>query len=179
MKVLLLCGSISKKSHTLALLRYCEELLQAAGAETVLWDLAKQPLPIALPEYHRDPSLNPDKTVQKFVATVNEVDLVVLGTPLYHGSFSGILKNALDNLKGNAFKGKWIGLAGNTSGVRADMVAFSQLRHVVNTMVGYTIQTQLKSCEDDYDETPTAYVLREESIQKRAKRFVEELVEKK
>lgn len=33
-----------------------------------------------------------------------EADFFILGTPNYHGSFSGILKNALDHLNMDYFK---------------------------------------------------------------------------
>src|SRR3989344_3116034 len=99
MKILLVCGSISQQSHTHAFLRFIEDLLKKQKVETVFWDLRTSPLPIALPEYHKDPLKNPDKTVQKFVRAVMDADGLVLGSPLYHGSYSGVLKNALDNLQ--------------------------------------------------------------------------------
>ncbi len=35
---------------------------------------------------------------------------IILGTPEYHGSFSGVLKNALDLMGFDEFEGKMIGL---------------------------------------------------------------------
>ncbi len=175
MRVLLICGSVAQKSHTRALVSHIEELLKQAGAKTEVWDLKTQPIPIVLPEYHQDPTKNPDVSVQKFVQSVENADAIVLGTPLYHGSYSGVLKNALDNLRGNAFKTKWVGLAGNTGSLRADMVAFSHLRHVVNTLVGYTIQTMVKTNEDDYEEVSGRYMVKSPTVLDRTVRFVQEL----
>ena len=176
MKIFLLCGSIAQKAHTNALLHHLAGLLKEKGNETVIWDLKAQPLPIALPEYHKDPTVHPDPIVRKFVDEVEKTDAVILGSPLYHGSYSGVLKNALDNLRGDAFHRKWVGLVGNASGVRASHVEFSHLRQVVNTMEGYGLQTQIGTAKTDYDEMPDAYVLKDEDIKKRCARLVEELL---
>lgn len=176
MKAILLCGSLANQSHTLALLRYLGELLTVKGVEVVMWDLKAKPVPFVLPEYHKDPSQHPDPVVKKLVAEVASVDFILLGSPLYHGSYSGVLKNALDNLHGDAFKGKWVGLVGNASGMRASHVEFSHLRQVVNTMSGYTAQTQIGTCREDYTETPDGYVLTSEDMKKRCDRLVNELL---
>ena len=131
MKVLLLCGSIAQKSHTNALLHYIEDLFIIEETDVLFWDLKTKPLPIAQPEYHRDPTQNPDKIVKEFVAEVESSPLIVLGSPLYHGSYSGVLKNALDNLRWNAFEGKWVGLVGNAGSMRANHAEFSHLRQVM------------------------------------------------
>jgi azobenzene reductase len=176
MKLLLLCGSIAQKSHTRALLNYLEEMLQENQVETIFWDLGEKPVPTAIPEYHHDPLQNPDPTVQEFVKAVASADALILGTPLYHGSYAGILKTALDNLKGDALRGKWIGLAGNVGSERADMVAFSHLRHVVNTLVGYTLQTQVKTAASDYDESGTEFTVTSSAIHDRCQRLIDELL---
>ncbi len=176
MKALLLCGSGSEKSHTRALLEYLDGLFKEKGHETRLWDLTQSPLLFVLAEYHKDPTVNPDKTVRDFVAAVEESDVIVLGSPLYHGSYTGILKNALDNLRADAFRGKWVGLVGNASGLRASHVQFSHLRQVVNTLVGYTAQTQIGTAKEDYDELADRYVLRDQKMKERCDRLVDELI---
>lgn len=176
MKVFLLCGSIAKKSHTNALLNYIKELFIAEKSEVLFWDLKAMPLPIAIPEYHRDPTLHPDKIVRQFVDEIENVDIIILGSPLYHGSYSGVLKNALDNLRWDAFEGKWVGLVGNAGSIRANHVEFSHLRQVVNTLVGYTAQTQVGACKEDYEEVLEKYILINDEVKERCQRLVEELV---
>lgn len=175
MKILLLCGSVAQKSHTLALLKYISDLLETKGELVTLWNLKTQPLPFVLPEYHKDPTQHPDETVRDFVAAVEDADIVVLGSPLYHGSYTGVLKNALDNLRGDALSGKWASLVGNAGGTRASHVEFSHLRQVVNTMNGYCAQTQIGTCRDDYEETEKGYILTNEDMKLRCERLVDEL----
>lgn len=134
------------------------------------------PLPIALPEYHGDPTLHPEKIVRDFVAEVEKADVIILGSPLYHGSFTGALKNALDNLRGDALHGKWAGLVGNAGGARASHVQFSHLRQVVNTLEGYTAQTQIGTCKTDYEDLAEKYVLRDQGMKERCERLVKELM---
>lgn len=176
MVVLLLCGSVAQKSHTLALLRHIERLFQDKGIRTNFWDLKTDPIPFVRPEYHRDPTQHPEKIVRKFVQAVEDVDVIILGTPLYHGSYSGVLKNALDNLRADPFRNKWVGLVGNAATTRADQVSFSHLRHVVNALVGHTAQTQVGTHRGDYEEQADAYVLIDEDIKERCQRLVDELL---
>jgi NAD(P)H-dependent FMN reductase len=176
MKVLLICGSVAKKSHTNALLHYIEELFVKEKCEVLFWDLKTKPLPVILPEYHKDPTQHPDKIVKEFVDKVEKSQIVILGSPLYHGSYSGALKNALDNLRWDAFRNKWVGLVGNAGGSRASHVEHTHLRQVVNTLVGYTAQTQVGTCRDDYSESPKKHVLVDEDIKQRCQRLVSELI---
>lgn len=177
MKALLICGSVAKKSHTLALLEYIQTLLQAKEHEAIIWDLKTKPLPFVLPEYHKDPTQHPDKVVKDFVAEVESADVVVLGSPLYHGSYTGVLKNALDNLRGDALAGKWVGFVGNAGGMRSSHVQFSHLRQVVNTLVGYSAQTQIGTCTEDYTELETGYTLHNPDMKQRCERLVNEFIQ--
>ena len=174
--VLLICGSIAEKSHTNALLHYIENLLQEKNASTRFWDLRIQPLIIAQPEYHHDPSKSPNEQVRTFSAAVEKADAIILGSPLYHGSYSGVLKNALDNLKSDAFKNKPIGLVSNSSGPRAGISACEHLRIVVRTLYGYALQSHIGTYRSDYTEEPTKYVLNDTEIQDRCHHFVDELL---
>lgn len=176
MKILLLCGSIAEKSHTLSLLEYIGRLFSEKNHEVSLWDLKQKPLPFALPAYHRDPTLHPDEAVRNFVDEIKQSDIIILGSPLYHGSFSGVLKNALDNLSYDALREKWVGLVGNSGSLRADHLELNHLRQVVNTLFGYSAQTHVGSNKADYSETDQGYVLEDEEIKKRCQRLVDELL---
>jgi NAD(P)H-dependent FMN reductase len=75
----------------------------------------------------------------------------------------------------DAFKGKWIGLVANQGSPSADMVAFTHLRQVVNTVYGYTLQTQVKSNKHQYSESPSGYVLEDQEVLARCVRLVDEI----
>ncbi len=176
MNVLLVCGSIANKSHTRALLVYLEGLLKKKGIETVFWDLQSKPLPIALPEYHQDPMQNPDYTVKKFVSEVDGANAFVLGSPLYHGSYSGVLKNALDNLYYDAFRNKPVALVSNGSSLRGTSTPCEHLRSVVRTLYGYALQSQIITGNENYGTEGSQYILTNEDIQDRCVRMTDELI---
>ena len=67
-----------------------------------------------------DDALPPD--VLKLRQEIAQAHALILGTPEYHGSFSGVLKNALDWLDGSELQGKMIGLVGVAGGA-ADRAA--------------------------------------------------------
>lgn len=90
--VLLVSGSPSVKSSLRDVLREVERQLAAAGVATDFLDLAAEPLP----------SFNPDGTYTAphyaaLKARVERADVLLLGTPDYHGTMSGALKNFLDH----------------------------------------------------------------------------------
>lgn len=172
--IMLITGSGSENSHTLALVRYIAALLQKQGVKTTIWDLQKNPLPFSDPDFHGDPA-HPNKEVRRFIHEVANAQGIVLGTPLYHGTFSGVLKNALDNLGSDAFKNKHVGLVSNAGG-GGNIQAVEQLRSVIRSLYGYALQTQIVSTEDDYTTIEGIKAVQNTSIKDRAKRLVDELV---
>ncbi len=174
---MLVCGSIANKSHTRILLRHIEKLLQKKGMETIFWDLREKPLSIALPEFHKNPLLTPNQLVKNFVTLVTNSDGFVLGSPLYHGSYSGVLKNALDNLYYDALRNKPVALVSNSSSIRNCAHPCEHLRLVVRAMYGYALQSQIGTANDDYADRGTEYELVNAEIKERCLRLVEELIQ--
>ncbi|HEX6258063.1 MAG TPA: NADPH-dependent FMN reductase [Candidatus Saccharimonadales bacterium] len=176
MKILILSGSVGKKSCTRTLLRCIEERLELQGYETVFWDLAIKPLPIIVPEYHSSQGHHPDKNVREFVALVEEADGFVLGSPLYHGSYTGVLKNALDTLPRDALAHKPVGLASHSSNPRSCIAPCNQLRPVVRALSGYSIQLQIGTTDEDYKTVKGDLAIRNQKVTKRVDRLVNELL---
>lgn len=175
-KILLISGSPAQGSHTRAALQALESLLQQLNINTELVDLAQTNLPICNPLFHRDPLQHPCENVQKFIAQVSQSTAIVLGTPLYHGSFSGLLKNALDHLASDAFEGKAVGLLSNGAGIRACMLPCEQLRAVVRAMCGIATQSQIGTTKSDFVHDGTQLKLENADILGRIQRMAKELV---
>lgn len=104
-RVAALVGSLRETSYTRLA---CEHVLETAAGynrvETDLIDLRA----FDLPPYnhdHDDPGDSAD-----LLARVERADAVVLGTPNYHASYSGVLKNALDYCGFDEFDGTTVGL---------------------------------------------------------------------
>jgi len=97
-QILLINGSTREPSYTRTLTTKVQEALIERGAQTILWDLRNSPLPIANPEFHSDPEQHTNPKVRRFVVHASNADAFVLASPIYHNSYSGTLKNALDHL---------------------------------------------------------------------------------
>lgn len=66
-----------------------------------------------------------------------------MGTPEYHGSFSGVLKNALDLMGFEEFEGKMIGLVGVSGGKMGALNALSGLRNIGRALHAWVIPEQV------------------------------------
>jgi FMN reductase len=79
-------GSSSERA-----LRYALALAEAQGSDVELFDGASINLPMYAPE-------SPARAdgAQKLIAALRHANGVILSTPCYHGSISGLVKNALD-----------------------------------------------------------------------------------
>jgi len=73
---------------------------------------------------------------------VKQADGVILGTPEYHGSFSGVLKNALDLMGFDEFEGKMIGLVGVSGGRMGAFDAMNSLRNIGRALHAWVIPEQ-------------------------------------
>lgn len=153
MHILLLCGSNhpAGRAHTRVLLEFLKSLLQQRGHTTTLWSLRDQPLPIAQAEFY-DLTPHPIPIVEEFRVTAAAADAVVLGSPNYHGTYSGSLKNALEHLPYNAFACRPVGLLSHGYGARGCNAPCEQLRIVVKAIHGYALCTQVASCAEDYED---------------------------
>ena len=92
MKGLIIVGSAKVGSHTNALAKYLVGQFDTHDLDVDIYDLAERPLN-QLDFSGTTPSIDEIKTnIKDFQEKVMAADFLVLGTPNYHGSYSGILK---------------------------------------------------------------------------------------
>jgi len=158
-KALLLNGSPRPGSRTGVLLEHLAGLLQKEGYQVEVVDLLKLALPFNDPLYHGEPREHPDPKVLAFVEQVDAARMIVLGTPLYHGSYSGLIKSALDHLDDQAFGGKAVGVVSQAAGIRVATQAAQHLAIVARTMYGRVSHRLIGTTKADYTETDGKFVL--------------------
>lgn len=174
-RIMLVSGSIRRPSYTCSLAGSVSEALTEHGAITTEWDLSDVPLPIADPSFHHNPSLHSDELVRKFVALADQCDAFVLASPVYHNSYSGVIKNALDHLAIPHFQYKPVGLIGH--GGNRSTQAVDHLRIVIRGLSGIAIPTQVCTAVSDYSEFGAGeYKLNAEDIRRRIEHFSLELI---
>jgi NAD(P)H-dependent FMN reductase len=67
---------------------------------------------------------------------------IILGTPEYHGGYSGVLKNALDLMGFEEFEGKMLGLVGVSGGAIGAFGAMNSLREVGRALHAWVVPEQ-------------------------------------
>ena len=92
LNVMAVIGSLHEKSVTKVAVKFVADGLRDAGCTVEVRDLAKEQLPLV----NTDISFTADY-YEQLKERVMAADVFVLGTPDYHGSMSGAMKNFLDH----------------------------------------------------------------------------------
>ncbi len=92
LNVLAVVGSLQRGSVTRVVIQHAAKQLRAAGASVDILDLLDEPLALYNPDTAHD---QPDFAILQ--ARVERADVILLGTPDYHGSLSSAMKNFLDH----------------------------------------------------------------------------------
>jgi len=131
-------GSLRAGSYTRRAVEIALEGAAETGAETRLIDLRDYNLVF---RDGKDDTGYPDD-VFRLRSEVKQAEGVILGTPEYHGSFSGVLKNALDLMGFDEFEGKMIGLVGVSGGRMGAFDALNSLRNIGRALHAWVIPEQ-------------------------------------
>ena len=176
LRILSIVGSPRPNSRVRIIIEDVRHVLgRGYGVENPVWYLGENPLPFVDPDGSGWSDSTSDD-LGRYIDLVRSSDGYVLGSPIYHNSFSGWLKNALDHASSREFGGKAFGLVSH-GGVRSTQ-AVDHLRIVVRGVLGTAIPTQI--CTDDTDMGPDGsgrLVITSAPIRDRIERFGGELVE--
>ncbi|UHA72597.1 NADPH-dependent FMN reductase [Paenibacillus sp. 481] len=130
MRVTLIAGSNRKQASTTQLVQYIATILRDKGHEATVIDLAEVQLPLYCPDGNGD-----DANVAKLKDAASAGELIVLATPEYHGSMSGVLKNALDFLGFEHFDNKVVLLASSAGGA-VGLHSLTHMQTVIRNLHG-------------------------------------------
>ena len=92
-RILGLGGSLRTGSSSAVALRYAIECVAQLGADAVL--LTTRDLDLPLYDDRPDPATYPDG-VRRLLAEIRRADGIIVASPVYHGTMSGSVKNAID-----------------------------------------------------------------------------------
>lgn len=125
-------GSLREESYTRVGLTVALSAAGKAGASTERIELRE----------HDIPSFNADQPpagdVELLARKLRASDAILLGTPMYHGSYSGVLKNAIDHCGFDEFEDKTVGLFA-VSGGAFPLTALEHLRSVCRSLNAWVL----------------------------------------
>jgi NAD(P)H-dependent FMN reductase len=128
-------GSLREESYTRIGIERALDAADTAGATTELLDLREYDLPVFDAD-HREAG-----DAVALTDTIYDADSILLGTPVYHGSYSAPLKNALDYCGFDEFEHKTVGLLA-VAGGSFPITALEHLRSVCRSLNCWVIPHQ-------------------------------------
>ena len=140
LKVLAVVGSLQRGSVSRVVIQYVAEKLQASGCDVDILDFLAEPLALYNPDTAHDlPGY------AELQARVERADVIFLGTPDYHGSVSGAMKNFLDHFW-HEFAGKLFAtvVASHEKG----LTVTDQLRTIARQCYAWTLPYGVSFTED-------------------------------
>src|SRR5277367_445036 len=156
-------GTLRANSTTERAMRYVLAAAERAGATTKLISGSSLQLPLYQPD-------NPERSAaaRDLVAELASADGIVLGSPGYHGSISGLVKNALDyaeDLRTDVrpyFSGRAVGCIATAGGWPGAVNTLGALRDIVHALRGWPTPAgaAINSSERAFDENGTCLVPR-------------------
>lgn len=130
------CGSLREGSYTrIALDHVLDAAADAGGASTDHIDLRALDLPVY------DADSNDAGDADDLRRRIREADSVILGSPMYHGSFSSPLKNALDYCGFDEFENTTVGLLA-VSGGSFTVTTLDHMRSVCRALNAWVLPHQ-------------------------------------
>lgn len=130
-----IAGSLREESASRLSLEHALLGAERAGAETDPVDLRNLELPLYDAD-HREAG-----DAAELRRRIRAADSVILSTPMYHGSFSSVLKTALDYCGFDEFENKTVGLLA-VAGGQFPITALDHLRSVCRALDAWVIPHQ-------------------------------------
>ena len=170
-KIVGIAGSLRSASYSQMALKVAAQKVAALGAEVEILDLRQMHLPFCdggseYPNY-------PD--VKRLQDTVNHADGLILVSPEYHGSVSGVLKNALDLMSFEQLSGKVTGFISILGG-QSNSNALNDLRTILRWVHAWTIPEQV-AIGQAWQAFTAEGTLSDEKLSQRLDQFAQSLVE--
>ena len=137
-KVVGIIGSLRQGSYSALALKEAVTRVEALGATVEILDLREMQLPFCnggdeYPDY-------PDVEILR--EKVKAADALILATPEYHGSVSGVMKNALDLMSFEHLSEKVTGMI-SVLGGQSNSNALNELRIIIRWVHGWVIPEQI------------------------------------
>ncbi|MFC4078247.1 NADPH-dependent FMN reductase [Salinithrix halophila] len=172
MKIIAVSGSMNATSTTRQAVKIIMKAAAEAGADTELIDLREWDLPMY--DCRPDENTYPER-VHTFRKKMLDADGFILGSPQYHGSITGCLKNALDFIGARELEGKFVALVGTAGGMMGATDTLNTLNIICRTLHAWPLPS-MPSVPRSYDAFLPDGNLKDEKLQQRIETLGEQLV---
>ena len=139
-RVVAVCGSRREGSYTRAALRYALDAADEQGADPDFIDLGDPA--VDAPLYHPDVDPEDAGDVADLLARMRAADGVLLGTPVYHGSYSSTFRSFHDWCSFDEYEDTVVGLVASAGGGSYEGT-LEHMRATVRGVHGWTVPLQV------------------------------------
>lgn len=139
-KVLGISGSLKPWSSTSFVINLALEAAKEKGAEIEFCEICTADLPFC--DARADESTYPE-SVHEFRRKIRNAQGIIIGTPEYHNSLTGWLKNALDLCGHNEFEHKMVGIVGVAGGSMGAINSINHLRTIMRGVGAWSVPHQV------------------------------------
>ncbi|MBY0529700.1 MAG: NAD(P)H-dependent oxidoreductase [Rhabdochlamydiaceae bacterium] len=145
--VLALSGSLRSDSYNKKLALHAAELAKQMGATVTVIDLKDYPMPFYDGDLEKEQGM--PENARKLRALLRNNQAIIIASPNYNGSISGVLKNALDWASRGEnggeslepLKGKPFALMSTSAGKKGGSKGLPHLRQIVEKLGGIVVPT--------------------------------------
>ena len=142
-KIVGVAGSLRNTSFTQKAIKLGIKYIKEMGVDAEFINIADYDLPFVNQYDGREMPEDVMNNLQKLVSKIKEADGLLVGSPEYHGTLSGVIKNFFDLLSDKELGGKLIGLIGVSGGALGGPNALEALRVVARTLYAWVLPRQV------------------------------------
>ena len=140
-------GNITRPSKTRAFVEHVAgEAARETGLASTVYDI--EDLGPSFPAARWSGGL--DERAQRIAARVTEADLLVIGSPTFKGSYTGLFKHFFDLLDPSSLRGKPVILLATGGGERHSLIVEHQLRPLFGFFEAFALPTAIYASDRDF-----------------------------
>ena len=148
-KIIAFSGSYSKPSRTSSLVEnIAKNAAERHGSIIQYYDMSDLGSSLGLAQRVNDL----DEQAKKIIDAFASADALIIGSPVYKGSYPGLFKHFIDLLDPTILYGKPILLAASGGGQRHALVVEHQLRPLFGFFMAHSLPTAIYASSQDYSE---------------------------
>ncbi|WP_194165534.1 NADPH-dependent FMN reductase [Oceanobacillus sp. CFH 90083] len=168
-EVLFLSGSPSLASRTEGVLKNIEASLQEVGEETTFYSITDIPAKDLVEANHHS------EAVRSIIAAIEKAQVIIIGTPIYKASFTGVLKALIDLFPQHIFEDKTI-LPIATGGTIAHYLVLDySLTPILQSLGAIRILKSIFIVDKQIEKNNDNIILHDESAKERIAKAVHQL----